>query len=225
MNARRRAMGEDEKLARRRSILDAAQTLYLQHPRELPSVSQIAQACGLAKGTFYLYFRTKEAVFLALLGEQFTALFDMVTELLQEDGLCSPEVLVDRFLQRYVAYLKAHPAFLRLAVMANSVIEPNVDETEVLAFKSTLANRLTVAGGLFDRHLPVCFQGNGTLLLLRIYALTIGLWQMLDLPDNIASHIRSDRTFDVLQPDFFVELPAALGQLLASAGAANTRAL
>ena len=64
---RQRAIAEDEKLAKRRSILDAALALYLENSRELPSVSRIAEASGLAKGTVYLYFRTKEEIFLALL--------------------------------------------------------------------------------------------------------------------------------------------------------------
>jgi AcrR family transcriptional regulator len=213
----RRAIGEDDKLLRRQAILDAAQGLFLAQPRELPSVSQIAQACGLAKGTFYLYFRTKEEVFLALLAEQFEELFELVCELLRDDSL-SDEARISSFVQRYTIYLQAHPAFLRLAALVNTVAEPNVEAMEVLAFKRALAERLSHAGGLIERSFPGCVHGTGASLLMRIYALTIGLWQMLDVPDNIAAHIQDDPALDVFRRDFFVELPDALKQLFGSAG-------
>jgi len=203
-------------LLRRRSILDAAQSLYLEHPRELPSVSRIAQACGLAKGTFYLYFRTKEAVFLAMLAEQFDELIELVCALLRDPSL-SDEARIGSFVQRYTVYLQAHPAFLRLAVMANTIIEPNVEEADVLAFKRALAERLREAGSLLERGMSGCFEGAGSSLLLRVYALTIGLWQMLDVPDNIAARIKTDPALDVLRANFFVELPAALAQLFGMA--------
>lgn len=51
---------------RREDFLDAAQDLFLGEGYEATSVERITRAAGVAKGTFYLYFRSKEELLLAL---------------------------------------------------------------------------------------------------------------------------------------------------------------
>jgi hypothetical protein len=54
-------------------------------------------------------------------------------------------------------------------------------------------------------------EGAGVPLLVRSYALTRGLWQMLDLPDRL----RADRRFSehpLANLDFDAEMRAALGE-------------
>lgn len=213
---RQRAIAEDEKLAKRQSILDAAQKLYLQNSRELPSVSRIAEASGLAKGTVYLYFRTKEEIFLALLDEQFHSLLQSIMTLFDAPQT-STGALIDTFLETYVAFVRDEPGFLRLAAMANSVIEQNLDATIALDFKSRLIDKLLEIGQQLEFRAPQLRKGEGATVLLRVYALTIGLWQMLDWPDNVKPLLDQYEKFKVLRPDFFEELPVALGQYLGGA--------
>lgn len=213
---RQRAIAEDEKLAKRQSILDAAQKLYLQNSRELPSVSRIAEASGLAKGTVYLYFRTKEEIFLALLDEQFHSLLQSILTLFDAPQT-STGVLIDTFLEAYVAFLRDEPGFLRLAAMANSVIEQNLDATIALDFKSRLIDKLVEIGQQLEFRAPQLRKGEGASVLLRVYGLTIGLWQMLDWPDNVKPLLDQYEKFKLLRPDFFEELPIALGQYLGGA--------
>lgn len=213
---RQRAIAEDEKLAKRQSILDAALALYLENSRELPSVSRIAEASGLAKGTVYLYFRTKEEIFLALLDDKFHLLLQGVRSLFDQPQ-SSTGALIDAFLETYVAFLQAEPAFLRLAAMANSVIEQNLDANIALDFKSRLIDKLLEIGGLLELRAPQLNRGEGSSVLLRVYGLTIGLWQMLDWPDNVKPLLEQNDKFKLLRPDFFAELPIALGQYLGGA--------
>ncbi len=213
---RQRAIAEDEKLAKRQSILDAAQQLYLQNSRELPSVSRIAEASGLAKGTVYLYFRTKEEIFLALLDEQFHVLLQRVLNLFDAPQT-STGALIDAFLDTYIGFLREEPSFLRLAAMTNSVIEQNLDASIALDFKSRLIDKLLEIGQQLEFRAPQLHKGEGATTLLRVYGLTIGLWQMLDWPDNVKPLLEQNEKFKVLRPDFFAELPVALGQYLGGA--------
>ena len=57
------SVGKEE---RRQALLDAAEKLYLRHPDRMASVAEVAGAAGLAKGTVYLYFPSKEEMLLAL---------------------------------------------------------------------------------------------------------------------------------------------------------------
>lgn len=68
--------GSPAKLQRRRQILDAARTVFAEKGYHKTSVSEIVSKCGLAQGTFYLYFKNKREVFGALLNEFMRFIYD-----------------------------------------------------------------------------------------------------------------------------------------------------
>lgn len=208
---KQRATDDTEKAARRSAILDAARTLYLEDSRQLPSAARIAQQVGLAKGTLYLYFRTKEEIFLALLAEEFSALLQLVHEVFNSAQTPDPQ----HFLSRFVAHLDQHPELMRLDAMAYSVLEQNMAEAQLRAFKLALTHDLVSAGALLDQvmQLPA---GRGATLLMRTYALTRGLWQSLDYPPALRA-ILADPVFAPIRPDFRSELTQALAEYWRSA--------
>jgi AcrR family transcriptional regulator len=57
---------EQTKLANRRAILDAAREVFAELGYEVATVRDIIRRTGLASGTFYNYFRSREEVFEAL---------------------------------------------------------------------------------------------------------------------------------------------------------------
>src|SRR3569832_2693498 len=57
---------EQTKLANRRAILDAAREVFGELGYETATVRDIIRRTGLAAGTFYYYYRSKEEVFAAL---------------------------------------------------------------------------------------------------------------------------------------------------------------
>ncbi|MBS0335654.1 MAG: helix-turn-helix transcriptional regulator, partial [Proteobacteria bacterium] len=64
--ARTRAILPEDKSERRAAILRAAAGLLKQAPHGAFSVEALARRAGLAKGTVYLYFGTREEVLLAV---------------------------------------------------------------------------------------------------------------------------------------------------------------
>jgi AcrR family transcriptional regulator len=56
--------------ARRAELMNAAQRLFLRHGVAATSIEEITAAAGVAKGTFYLYFNSKEDI-RAALGKRF----------------------------------------------------------------------------------------------------------------------------------------------------------
>lgn len=52
---------------RRGSILEAARTLFSRHGYEQSSIEAIAHEAGIAKGTVYLYYRSKQLLYKAVL--------------------------------------------------------------------------------------------------------------------------------------------------------------
>lgn len=68
---RRQYLSQDE---RRRALLEAALSAFSEHGYHATHVSHIVKEAGVARGTFYLHFESKHAVFEALI-EQMLEIF------------------------------------------------------------------------------------------------------------------------------------------------------
>ncbi len=58
-----------EQLARRRAILAAAREVFFARGFMDATIDDIANRCGLAKGTIYLYFKSKEDLYISIMAE------------------------------------------------------------------------------------------------------------------------------------------------------------
>lgn len=56
--------------AKRRQILDGARSVFLADGFDAASMSEVARAAGVSKGTLYVYFSSKEELFAALIREE-----------------------------------------------------------------------------------------------------------------------------------------------------------
>jgi AcrR family transcriptional regulator len=86
MAVKQRAVAVEDKEERRNAILDAAEALFLEHPDRMANVSEVADTAGVAKGTVYLYFPSKEEMLLALHERHVAAFFEELTALLDRPG-------------------------------------------------------------------------------------------------------------------------------------------
>jgi AcrR family transcriptional regulator len=206
----RHAIDASDKAARRQAILAAAGRLFVRAPDRLPSAATIAEEAGLAKGTVYLYFRTKEEIFMALLHEERARQLDQVQRAFAPGDARSPREKVDAFLDEYVSHIALHPEVLKLDALGYSIIERNVEQDFLLASKEAFLTAFGAAGAAVDAALALP-PGQGVRMLLHSHALTGGLWQALDYPEHCRELIaRSVLATSAL--DFAAELRAALGQ-------------
>jgi AcrR family transcriptional regulator len=200
----KRAYAAEDKEVRRRTILTAAADLFSQG-EELPSVADVAAAAGLAKGTVYLYFRTKGAIFAAILLEGWSAVIDQLEAAFRptEDARADK---VATFLESFVRYLDANPLLLRLDAVVQGLLARELDPDELAAFKETLHRRLAVGGAVVDEALGLP-PGRGVQLLMRSHALTRGLWAYVDTSDA-----RAGRMVWPYESDFAKDLGQALSE-------------
>ena len=210
LTQRLRAIDDNEKAARRQSILDAAKALYLTDTSGLPSVINIARKAGLAKGTVYLYFKTKEEIFLAMLSEDYETLMVEVIQLL--DAPSSPDDLVDQLLTTLISFLDRNPLFMPLASMASPVLEQNVEIEVVGEFKLMLIDKINLIDDLFRKSFPQFPKGQCGSLLLHTNALILGLWQMQNWPEKLKP-LQQQFPFNTVIPDFKKDLALSLKNL------------
>ena len=177
LKLRTRAVAPREKTERREAIVQAAATLLRRDPSATFSVEELARRAGLAKGTVYLYFGTREEVLLALHAQQSQELFDVV-----ERALAAPDAHGRRVVEGGLGFLRAHPEFYPVAGNCRNMLDTNIGAEAGLAFKTAIARRLEPLGRRIEEIYPGLAAGEGIALLTNCYALIIGLWQQIDPP-------------------------------------------
>lgn len=96
----------------RAALLDAALEVFNQQGVFAASVAEISRRCGLAQGTFYQYFNTKEQVLLELSDRKVTSFWEQARAL-ELDGLELAERL-ERVVTLLFAHTRDHFAFHRI---------------------------------------------------------------------------------------------------------------
>ncbi|MFZ2988934.1 TetR family transcriptional regulator [Ideonella sp.] len=203
----RPTLNDDERALRRAQLLTVAHALFRQ-TQTLPSVSAIVTAAGVAKGTFYLSFGSKEEVFVALLEDSFGALIGAVVPAIAALP-ADAQAAAEQFSARFADAVAATPDLLPLAGMTNSVLEKNLPLPTMLAFKQGLVAGLEAAALALSHSALRLDQAEGVALLLRTWSMTLGLWQALDFPIALRSHLKQ-APLNVFDRDFSVELRQAV---------------
>ena len=117
---KKRARSLEEKSFRRKQILDAASALFGEVGYEGFSVALLASRAGIVKGTLYLYFKTREEVFLALYDQSLNRWSEKFIQQL-------PESLEDRaFCELLYETAFGDPLYVPLQARLEKVIEHNV---------------------------------------------------------------------------------------------------
>ena len=166
-----RATNPEDKELRREAILDAAVQLWLAHPERMANVAEIANAAGLAKGTMYLYFRSKEELFLAIHERHVSEFFNRVIARTESP---SPMLMNDMLLINR-QFLLDTPAFLPLAALCHGLMERHIPLEVAYAFEARTYQHLDAAVAALQQYFPNVTQA----LMLQSYALILGLWQLL----------------------------------------------
>lgn len=170
---RQRAIQAEDKLERRQAILDAAAGLLAERGERMPSVAEVAEAARLAKGTVYLYFASKEELFLALHERTVSEFFAELAELL-EGGRA---VEFDDIFAVTRRHMVDAPNYLPLATRCFAMLHREIPRDVADGFRRRLGERLLAVGALLERRFLLA-AGEGTTLLRHSYALIIGLWHM-----------------------------------------------
>ena len=171
---RQRALGDDEKLARREAILDAAAQLFsVRH--ELANVADIAVAAGLAKGTVYLYFQTKEEIYMALHLRHCSYFFGPLLA-----RLAAPEPMsFEAMLQLTDQHILSAPNYLPLGSNCSGFANGSVPAEALEHFQNSMTEWLVTAGNGLERHFPALGEGEGARLLHHSYATIVGLYNLM----------------------------------------------
>ena len=172
-----RAVTDAQKEARRADILKVALHRFTLTPYDSLSMADTADEAGVAKGTLYLYFKSKEEMFLTVYTDQLSAWFDELDQGLQQPGADSS---VAGFLKLLGDSLVSRPELLRLIAILHTTLESNVDPATARKFRVWLDERRRATGALLEKRALFLKPGQGAELLQQIHVLVIGFQHLAE---------------------------------------------
>jgi AcrR family transcriptional regulator len=203
-----RARKREDKQARRNAILQAARVELTAVRFQALQMAQVARRAGLAKGTLYLYFDTKEALALALCEELLGGWFDGLDAAIDGARRLPPRRLAELMIE---GMLRRPPLGALLGVL-QATLEHNVPLAGARRFQQMLLVRVAGTGGRLERHLGAR-AGSGARALLVAHALVVGLGGMAD-PAPVIAEVRSDPALRALRVELRSEFVDAMEAIL-----------
>jgi AcrR family transcriptional regulator len=147
--------------ARRRQLIDAAIWTFARKGYRAASVGDIVARARVARGTFYLYFDGKEAVFLAIINDFHDRLRRMLAEpespvpLAEHNGRAMLRRSIRRWLGMFADHRDAATVILREAPAINPRFEAELARLRDLGLEHFAARfRRFQALGLVNRSVP-----------------------------------------------------------------------
>lgn len=112
---------------RRRELLDVALRVFAQHGYHHARIADIIDAAGVARGTFYLYFESKNAIFHALLDDLLLRLRESVVGVSMAPDAPPVDVQIRQSVERVLEAFVASPDLTRIVLREAVGLEPEVD--------------------------------------------------------------------------------------------------
>jgi TetR/AcrR family transcriptional regulator len=103
---------EREKEQRKEEIITAAQKVFFEKGLQSATVDEIAELAELSKGTIYLYYKSKEDLYLAVVMRGLQLMQDMFAEKLRSEPQTLNALL--SFVQVYVEFFQEHRNYFRM---------------------------------------------------------------------------------------------------------------
>ena len=139
-------------------IIDAAIRVFARSGFYNSRVSDIAREAGIASGTIYLYFKTKDEILVTLFREKMAAFVAALrTEIARE---LDPEAKIRRLIRRHFEVLEASPDMaevVQVELRQGQKFFRGASAHEISAYFELIGSVLQdgVASGAFRRDLPV----------------------------------------------------------------------
>ncbi|MDX2469036.1 MAG: TetR/AcrR family transcriptional regulator [SAR324 cluster bacterium] len=167
---KKRARGTEQKRERLEQIIAAASLLLEKHDFGQISMQSVAKEAGIVKGTLYLYFKTKEELFLELETRELSQFFKLIKEGLA--GVCGSDQLPDLL----VSILEQRNLLLKLMAIANQVLEQNISFEKAKDFKLGVYDAFKEVVPIVMEKCPDLKEEQIYSFLVHFISQAIGLW-------------------------------------------------
>jgi AcrR family transcriptional regulator len=178
----KRATTEDKRAARRTRILNAASTLLESWSLDDVNVDRIAKAAGIAKGTVYLYFRTREELVLEVFDRHHGLWLEALeTELRDGTAPLRPEEAA----RLTVSTLLDNPLLIRLYGQMGAIVAGNISLEAGRDLRLRQASRIAVIARALERRFSGVTSAQASRWLVRVEAFAAGIVPRTGAPGTV----------------------------------------
>lgn len=203
----KRAISPEDKNKKKQLILEGAMELLEEGRFPLPSVNDIIKHIGEAKGTVYLYFNSKEEIYLSAMISSFGLALEKLIQRLKNDKMTTAAAIAKTITE----FGTQNPKAAYLATITPVVLEQNVSEEFLLNYKRQLLDMTTVLGKIIHEKEGLSVH-QARLQFIISFNLFIGMWQHLYPPKKMQALIEKNNLTS-LQFDFSPTFRKMLGRI------------
>ncbi len=117
---------EREKAERRQEILKAAKAVFFRNGFEHTSMEMIATESQLAKGTLYLYFKSKEELYVSLVEEGIALMSEMMNDAVEKCNTVEEKLMAT--VEAYYDFTVKHHDYMQIFMAVNiGALDQKVD--------------------------------------------------------------------------------------------------
>lgn len=136
------------KEARPDEIVDSAMSLWASQGFATTKIEDIAKGAGVAKGTVYLYFKSKEAIFETAVKIRLVSTMEQIDELIKDDSMSTTELMQNFYRAVYTELFVNGSATLMKVLIAEGHRFPDLAR----AYKTiALAKGMNTIASILDR--------------------------------------------------------------------------
>jgi AcrR family transcriptional regulator len=196
-------------------ILAAARELLDRLPPAEISLRELSRQVGLSKSNVVRYFPTREAVFLAVLVEDWDGWLDALAAALpaadeHREARASQELVAAAIAQT----LSAHRRYCDLLASCQSILEHNIPLPTAREFKAAALARLTRLAALVRTRIPALDEARSFEFAGIVWAFVAGAWPMAN-PAPVVAAALADPQLTAMCVEFTGAVTRALAVVLA----------
>jgi TetR/AcrR family transcriptional regulator len=214
MIPKRRARSADDKAEKRGDILAAAGKLIVEREYRDITMADIACQAKVAKGTLFIYFKSKEELFLAVTAGYLKTLFVELEAAVADAAVAGSEAEKSKaILSAMTGQLAGNPGLLRMIVLLGPILEHNVGYQRILELKRFMLDRMTILGAGLERAFPGMRAGAGMSFLQRLFGIAVG-YLNLENPAACVKYVIENEDLAAFRFDFRSEFEETAAILL-----------
>src|SRR5664279_2804266 len=205
-----RARSPQQQEQRRRAILDAARQMLDQAPLTEISLRELSRQVGLAKSNVVRYFPTREAVFLALLVDDWDRWLDVLQgRLPRQDGRRTAASTQATLASVIAESLGEQPRLCDLIANSQLILERNIPLETAREFKAAAFARTQRLAQLVSSVVPVLDDAQAYEFAGVVWALVAGAWPIAH-PSPVVACVLAEPDFAGMCVDFVPALTRIL---------------
>jgi len=185
-------MSEEKKESQRQHLLEKGKELMLRYGIKKTTIDDIVNASGIAKGTFYLYFSSKEEFFRRLLEQINQSFFDMAEKLIRESPRLELKNNLKNFFEKVfnvpelAFYFREHES---ISELAENMSDDRFTDKETIMIKNLLMiggiDPDKVKAEIIHNYIHLIFLAKTSALLIENYRQEV----VSDLIDRLTDYI------------------------------------